>query len=105
MKTRTILLPGKLYRKLVKYARKIASGEIFLTRSGKGLSRQPDLGGDESPPLRQGEGGVVKLADILGHSSIETTRIYLISTGAEYARQMDWLGRVSWPQLKTKRNV
>ena len=56
-KARTILLPGKLYRKLVKYARKIASGEIFLTRSGKGLSRQPDLGGDESPLLRQGGGG------------------------------------------------
>ena len=48
---------------------------------------------------------VVKLADILGHSSIETTRIYLISTGAEHARQLDWLGRVSWPQLKTKRNI
>ena len=28
---------------------------------------------------------VVKLADVLGHSSIETTRIYLISTGAEHA--------------------
>ena len=105
MKTRTILLPGKLYRKLVKYARKIASGEIFLTRSGKGLVKAADLGGDESPPLRQGEGGVVKLADILGHSSIETTRIYLISAGAEHARQLDWLWRVSWPQLKTKRNV
>ena len=40
-KIRTILLPGKLCRKLKKYARKkkIASGEIFLTRSGKGISR------------------------------------------------------------------
>ena len=28
---------------------------------------------------------VVKLADVLGHSSVETTRIYLISTGAEHA--------------------
>ena len=41
-KLRTILLPGKLCRKLKKYARaqKIASGEIFLTRSGKSLSRR-----------------------------------------------------------------
>ena len=40
-KVRTILLPGKLCRKLQKYAKKqkIASGEIFLTRSGKGISR------------------------------------------------------------------
>ena len=29
---------------------------------------------------------VAKLADVLGHSSIETTRIYLISTGIEHAR-------------------
>ena len=41
-KIRTILLPGKLCRKLRKYAkkRKIASGEIFLTRSGRSLSRR-----------------------------------------------------------------
>ena len=37
----------------------------------------------------------VKLADVLGHSSIETTRIYLLSTGTEYARQLDRLGLVS----------
>lgn len=41
-KLRVILLPGKLCRKLKKYARaqKIASGEIFLTRSGRSLSRR-----------------------------------------------------------------
>lgn len=38
---------------------------------------------------------VVKLADVLGHSSIETTRIYLISTGAEHARQMGRLGLIT----------
>lgn len=37
---------------------------------------------------------IVKLADVLGHSSIETTRIYLISTGIEHARQMERLGLV-----------
>ena len=38
---------------------------------------------------------VVKLADVLGHSSIETTRIYLLSTGAEHARQLARLGLIS----------
>ena len=37
----------------------------------------------------------MKLADVLGHSSIETTRIYLVSTGEEHARQLDRLGLVS----------
>ena len=109
-KLRTILLPGKLCRRLAKYARaqKIASGEIFLTRSGKSLSRRQIWA--EMKGLCQKAGvapskvfphnlrhlfartfyqvcrDVVKLADVLGHSSVETTRIYLISTGAEHAK-------------------
>ena len=108
-KLRTILLPGKLCRKLKKYARqqKTASGEIFLTRSGKSLSRRQTWA--EMKRLCKAAGvapskvfphnlrhlfartfykvcrDVVKLADVLGHSSIETTRIYLISTGSEHA--------------------
>lgn len=35
---------------------------------------------------------VVQLADILGHSSIETTRIYLLTTGAEHLRRLERLG-------------
>ena len=35
---------------------------------------------------------IVKLADVLGHSSIETTRIYLLTSGAEHQRQLDRLG-------------
>lgn len=35
---------------------------------------------------------IVKLADILGHSSVNTTRIYLVTTGAEHARQIEELG-------------
>ena len=38
---------------------------------------------------------IVKLADMLGHSSIETTRIYLIESGAEHQRQLERLGLVS----------
>ena len=108
-KLRVILLPGKLCRKLKKYAKaqKTASGEIFLTRSGKSLSRRQIWA--EMKRLCKTAGvapskvfphnlrhlfartfykvcrDVVKLADVLGHSSIETTRIYLISTGAEHA--------------------
>ena len=38
---------------------------------------------------------IVKLADVLGHSSLETTRIYLLTSGAEHQRQLDRLGFVS----------
>ena len=38
---------------------------------------------------------IARLADVLGHSSIETTRIYLISTGVEHAQQLNRLGLVS----------
>ena len=107
-KLRTILLPGKLCRKLKKYARaqKTASGEIFLTRSGKSLSRRQIWAEMKNLCRHAGVApskvfphnlrhlfartfyrvcrDVVKLADVLGHSSVETTRIYLISTGAEH---------------------
>ena len=118
-KIRTVLLPGKLCRKLQKYAKKqkITSGEVFLTRSGKGISRRQIWA--EMKGLCKDAGvaptkvfphnlrhlfartfyrvsrDVAKLADVLGHSSIETTRIYLISTGAEHVRQLDRLGLIS----------
>ena len=118
-KIRTIMLPGKLCRKLVKYARKnkIASGEIFLTRSGKSLSRRQIWA--EMKAVCRAAGveaskvfphnlrhlfattfyrachDIVKLADVLGHSSINTTRIYLITTGAEHAKTLERLGLVS----------
>lgn len=38
---------------------------------------------------------IVRLADVLGHSSIDTTRIYLMTTGAEHTRLLDRLGLVS----------
>lgn len=118
-KIRTILLPGKLCRKLLKYAKKqkITSGEIFLTRSGKRLSRRQIWA--EMKGLCKHAGvqaskvfphnlrhlfatafyrackDIAKLADVLGHSSIETTRIYLLTTGDEHARQLERLGLVS----------
>lgn len=118
-KIRTILLPGKLFRKLLKYAKKqkIASGEIFLTRSGKAISRRQIwhevkalCGEAKVAPSKvfphnlrhlfaaifyRATRDIVKLADVLGHSSINTTRIYLLSTGEEHVRQLDRMGLVS----------
>lgn len=117
-KIRTILLPHRLCRKLQKYAKqqKIASGKIFLTQDGLPVSRQYiwrkmkelcEMAGVERSKVyphnlrslfaRSFYGAchdVVRLADVLGHSSIETTRIYLMSTGKEYLRQLDKLGLV-----------
>ena len=118
-KIRTILLPDKLCRKLLKYARhkKIASGEIFRTESGKSLGRRQIWA--EMKQLCKYAGvapskvfphnlrhlfattfyracrDISRLADVLGHSSIETTRIYLLTTGSEQVKQMDQLGLVS----------
>lgn len=115
---RVILIPRKLRRKLLHYAKsqKIASGAIFLTGSGKSLGRRQIWA--EMKRLCKHAGvdakktfphnlrhlfatafyrackDVVRLSDILGHSSIETTRIYLLTTGAEHLRQMNRLGMV-----------
>ena len=114
-KIRTILLPRKLCRKLLKFAKKqgAAVGEIFLSKGGKSLSRK--LIWQEMKRLCAKAGvepskvfphnlrhlfatafyracrDIVKLADVLGHSSVETTRIYLLTTGAEHARYLERL--------------
>ena len=117
-KIRTILIPGKLCRKLLKYAKKqkTGSGEIFLTRTGKGLTRRQIWAEMKAICKRAGVApskvfphnlrhlfartfykscrDVVQLADVLGHSSIETTRIYLVSTGIEYVSRMNRLGLI-----------
>ena len=118
-KIRRILLPGKLCRKLLKYARKnkIPSGEIFITRSGKGLTRKQiwaemkklcyEAGVEPSKVFPHNLRhlfaaayyrhfkDISSLADILGHSSVETTRIYLLTSGEEHIRRLEGLGLVS----------
>lgn len=117
-KVRSILLPRKLCRKLLKYARrqKIRTGEIFRTRSGRPMSRGQIWHEMKSVCKAAGVApskvfphnlrhlfatvfyktcrDIVKLADLLGHSSINTTRIYLMTTGAEHARQLEELGLI-----------
>ncbi|MCD8365764.1 MAG: tyrosine-type recombinase/integrase [Clostridiales bacterium] len=118
-KNRTILLPGKLCRRLRKYARKqkIISGALFLTRNRTPLGRKQiwaqmkalcaSAGVDPSKVfphnLRhlfarcfyKSTHDVAKLADVLGHSSINTTRIYMVTSGAEHIRTLDRMQLVS----------
>ena len=117
-KVRTILLPGKLCQKLLKYAKKnkIASGELFVTKSGHSISRKQvwsemkavceKANVDSSKVFPHNlrhlfarvyyhvTKDIAKLADMLGHSAIETTRIYLLTTETEHARQLNKLGLI-----------
>ena len=119
-KTRTILVPGKLRKLLLHYARQrgITAGAVFVGRSGKPLDRSciwrqmkqlcKAAGVKESKVFPHNlrklfartfygiEKDIAKLADILGHSSIDTTRIYIMTTGAEHRRKIEGLGLVVW---------
>lgn len=114
-KIRVILLPGKLCRKLLKFAakQKIASGTIFRTKSGRDLSRRQiwaevkglckhtnvapgkvfphNLRHLFAMAFYRASRDIAKLADLLGHSSIETTRIYLTTSGKEHRRELERL--------------
>ena len=117
-KTRTILVPGKLKNLLLNYAKRqgIITGAIFITRTGKSLNRSNiwaamkklcEAAGVKASKvfphnLRKLfartfygiEKDIAKLADILGHSSINTTRIYIMTTGTEHRRKIERLGLV-----------
>ncbi len=117
-KTRTILVPGKLKNLLLNYAKRhgIIAGAIFITRNGRALDRSNiwsamkklcEIAGVKASKvfphnLRKLfartfygiEKDIAKLADILGHSSINTTRIYIMTTGTEHRRKIERLGLV-----------
>ena len=117
-KTRAVFIVRELRQKLLRYAaeQNIQSGMIFVTRTGKPISRtniwremkalcmEADVNPQKVFPhnLRHLFArafynvcrDVAKLADVLGHSSLETTRLYLISTGKEHERQLERLGFV-----------
>lgn len=117
-KTRTILVPGKLKTILLNYAKRrgIAFGAIFITRTGKPLNRSniwsamkklcETAGVKPSKVFPHNlrklfartfygiEKDIAKLADILGHSSINTTRIYIMTTGVEHRKKIERLGLV-----------
>ena len=112
-KTRSVFIVKELKQKLLRYAaeQNIKSGMIFVTRTGKPISRtniwremkalceEANVNPQKVFPhnLRHLfarvfygiEKDIAKLADILGHSSINTTRIYIISTGTEHRQRME----------------
>ncbi len=112
-KNRRIFIVPELKKKLLRYVKeqKISSGAVFITRNGKPVSRnniwkemkalceQAHVAPSKVFPhnLRHLfartfygiEKDIAKLADILGHASINTTRIYIVTTGAEHKRKME----------------
>lgn len=114
-KARTILLPKKLQKSLKAYMKKegITIGPVFITRNGRSLDRSniwkmmkalcKKAGVDARKVFPHNlrhlfarcfysaDRDIAKLADILGHSSINTTRIYIMTSGMEHRRCLDLL--------------
>ena len=112
-KTRSVFLISDLQKKLLRYAaeQKITSEAVFITRNGKPMSRTNIWREMKNLCVQAGvnpqkvfphnlrhlfartfygiEKDIAKLADILGHSSINTTRIYIITTGNEHRQRME----------------
>ena len=117
-KTRTVLIPNQLKKMLLQWARenRISEGAIFITRNGKPVNRSNIWAQMKKLCEKAGvkhtkvfphnlrklfartfyglEKDIAKLADILGHSSIDTTRIYIMTTGSEHRRKIEKLGLV-----------
>ena len=115
-KIRQIFLPKKLCQMLKQYikSRNIKSGSVFITRSGKPLDRcaiwkmlkdlceSANVSKDKVFPhnfrhlfartFYSLQKDIVRLADILGHSSVETTRLYTMESGTEHIKQLQKLG-------------
>ena len=114
-KTREVYLPGKLCKRLREYARVhgVVSGPVLVTRGGqpldrsnlwremKGLCREAKVSAGKVFPhnLRhlfartfyKAERDLARLADILGHASVDTTRIYTLETGLTWRKKLDKL--------------
>ncbi len=115
-KTRTILIPKQLKKRLLDYAsnQKVITGCIFQTKNGQPLDRsniwkQMKMLCEKAKVQKQKvfphnlrklfartfynmEKDIAKLADILGHGNINTTRIYIMTTGQEHRRKIERLG-------------
>ncbi len=112
-KNRRVFIVPELKKKLLRYVKEqgISTGTVFVTRGGKPVNRhsiwkdmkalcvQANVSPSKVFPhnLRHLfartfygiEKDIAKLADILGHASINTTRIYIVTTGAEHKRKME----------------
>lgn len=127
-KARTIFLPDPLRRVLVQYCRQqgIVSGPVFVTRNGRPMDRCNIWAEMKALCARAGveaqkvfphnlrhlfavtyyrmEKDVVRLADVLGHTSVDTTRIYTADSGADCIRTLSRLGLVI-PDLCGKKKI
>lgn len=117
-KRRTVFLPGRLRRLLRKYLQKQkkTAGAVFTTRTGRPLDRS-NIWRDmkalcESADVEPGkvfplnlrhlfartyyslEKDLSRIADILGHSSVNTTRIYTVESGGVHQRQLERMGLI-----------
>ena len=117
-KNRIILIPVKLQRLLNVYIKeaKIKKGPIFVTKTGAPLDRSYIWRKMKKLCCKAGvkkekvfphnlrklfartfytiEKDIAKLADVLGHSNIETTRIYIMTSFVEHRRKIDKLGLI-----------
>lgn len=117
-KRRTVFLPDRLRRLLKAYLKKqkITAGAVFVTRTGRPLDRSniwramkalcESAGVEPSKVFPHNlrhlfarayyalEKDLARLADILGHSSVNTTRIYTMESGTVHARQISRMGLV-----------
>ena len=112
-KQRKVLLPQRLRKELQRYCKKncITSGAVFITRTGKPISRTNVWGEMKrlckvacveakkvfphnfrhlfAVSFYRLEKDIAKLADLLGHASIETTRIYVMESAESHIRQIE----------------
>jgi integrase len=117
-KTRTVFIPKALKTALFSYAKKhgIAAGPLFITRSGKPIDRSNiwaemkklcESAGVEAGKVfphnlrslfarvfYDADKDIARLADILGHASVNTTRLYIRESGEAHRRRIDNLGLV-----------
>ena len=114
-KNRRVFIVPQLKKKLILYIKKhnISSGAVFVTRTGRPVSRN-NIWKEMKLLCKEAcvapskvfphnlrhlfartfygiEKDIAKLADILGHSSINTTRIYIVTSGAEHRRKMEYM--------------
>ncbi len=112
-KRRVIFIPVPLQKLLKEYIKKagIESGSVFVTKSGKALNRS-NIWRDMKALCKKArvnpnkvfphnlrhlfartfysiEKDIVRLADLLGHSSINTTRIYTMETGNRHLLKLE----------------
>lgn len=124
-KERQILIPRDLQKKLLCYIHKnnLTGGSVFKTSTGKAVDRSniwkemkslcEEAGVEKekvfphnlrhlfAKSFYQMEKDIAKLADVLGHSNIETTRIYIRTSGCEHRRQLEAMGLVLDVQKNT----